>query len=117
MDGIRSKKVRDVLLRKGAEMTLEKAINVCRTDDITKLQMKEMSNDKEVNGISKQKLWKASKQKKQVGEPDKVIKSDQKNGPNRSNDRKKCKFCGRILKPREYPAYWQECCKYKKKNH
>ena len=37
---------------------------MCFTDEITKLQMKEMSNDKEVTGISKKKLWKASKQKK-----------------------------------------------------
>ena len=29
MDGIRSDKIRDVLLRKGVEMTLEKAINIC----------------------------------------------------------------------------------------
>ena len=53
MDGIRSKKVHDILLRKGAEMTLAKAINICRTDEITKLQMKKMSIDKEVNGIKK----------------------------------------------------------------
>ena len=103
VDGIRSEKVRDILLRKGAEITLEKAINICRTDEITKLQMKEMINDTEVNGISKKKLWKASKQKKQVGESDKVVKSDQKNGSNRSNDGKK--FCGRIHKSRECPAY------------
>ena len=64
MNGIRLEKIRDVLLRKGAERTLEKAINMCFADEITKLQMKEMSNDKEVTGISKKKLWKASKQKK-----------------------------------------------------
>ena len=29
VDGIRSDKIRDVLLRKGVEMTLEKAINIC----------------------------------------------------------------------------------------
>ena len=56
MDGVRSEKISDVLLGKGAEMTLEKAINVCRTNQITKLQMKEMRSDKEVNGISKKKL-------------------------------------------------------------
>ena len=56
MDGVRSEKISDVLLRKGAEMTLEKAINVCRSNEITKLQMKEMRSDKEVNGISKKKL-------------------------------------------------------------
>ena len=35
--------------------------------------MKEISIDKEVNGIFKKKLWKASKQKMQVGESDKVV--------------------------------------------
>ena len=78
VDQIISEKVRDVLLRKGTEMTLEKAINICRTDEITKRQMKEMRIDKEVNGIFLNKLWKPSKQKNQVEESDKVVKSDQK---------------------------------------
>ena len=78
VDQIISGKVIDVLLRKGAEMTLEKAINICRTDEITKSQMKEMRIDKKVNGIFLKKLWKPSKQKNQVGESDKVVKSDQK---------------------------------------
>ena len=55
-------------------------VNVCCTDEITKLQMKEVSNVKDVNEISKKKLCKASKQKKQVGESYKLVKSDQKNG-------------------------------------
>ena len=78
VDQIISEKVIDVLLRKGAEMTLKKAINICRTDEITKSQMKEMRIDKKVNGIFLKKLWKPSKQKNQVGESDKVVKSDQK---------------------------------------
>ena len=61
-------------------MTLEKVINICSTVEITKLQMKEVSNDKEVNETSKKKLCKASKQKKQIGESYKLVKSDQKNG-------------------------------------
>ena len=60
------------------------------------MQIKEMSIDKEVNGIFKKKLWKASTQKEQVGGSDKVVKSDKKSASNRSNDGKKCKFCGRI---------------------
>ena len=116
-DGIRSEKIRDVLLRKGAEMTLVKAINICRTDEITRMQMKEMS-DKEINGINKKKYWKSSKHKKQGGGSDQTaIKRDQKDESSRSNDGKKCKFCGRIHKPRECPAYGQECRKCKKKNH
>ena len=51
VDGIRSEKVRDILLRKGAEITLKKAINICCTDEITKLQMKEMINDTECEKI------------------------------------------------------------------
>ena len=79
VDGIRSEKIRDVLLRKGAEMTLAKAINICRTDEITRMQMKEMS-DKEINGINKKKYWKSSKHKKQGGGSDQAaIKRDQKN--------------------------------------
>ena len=117
VDGIRSEKIRDVLLRKGAEMTLVKAINICRTDEITRMQMKEMS-DKEINGINKKKYWKSSKHKKQGGGSDQAaIKRDQKDESSRSNDGKKCKFCGRIHKPRECPAYGQECHKCKKKNH
>ena len=70
------------------------------------------------NRVFKKKLWKASKQKKQVGESDKVVKSDQKSASNRSNvnNGKKCKLCGRVFKLRECPAYGQECCKCKK-NH
>lgn len=40
-----------------------KTINICRNDEITKLQQKKMSNYKKVNGISNKKLWKISKQK------------------------------------------------------
>lgn len=74
-----------------------------------------MSNDKEINETSEKKLQKVSKQKKQGRESDQVIKSDQKNGPNRSNDGKKRKFCRRIHKPRKCPLYAQECRKSKKK--
>ena len=41
-DDIRSDTIRDILLSKEAEMTLEKAINICSTDEITKLQKKDM---------------------------------------------------------------------------
>ena len=58
VDGNRSDKIRDVLLRKGVEMTLEKAINICRTEEITKMQMKEMNSEKEVGGISRNQKWK-----------------------------------------------------------
>ena len=60
-----------------------------------------MSNDKVMNGISKKKLWKALKQKRQGGKPDQVVRSHQKNESNRSTGWKKCKFYRRIYKPRK----------------
>ena len=33
VNGIRSDEIRDVLLRKGVEITLEKAINICRIEE------------------------------------------------------------------------------------
>ena len=44
VDGIRSSRVRDVLLRKGIDLTLEKAINICRTDETTWKQIKVISD-------------------------------------------------------------------------
>ena len=46
-----------------------------------------------------------------------MSKSDQKSDTNQNSNGKKCKFCGQIHKPRECPAYGQECHKCKKKNH
>ena len=37
VDGIRSSRVRDVLLYKGTDLTLEKTINICRTDETTRI--------------------------------------------------------------------------------
>ena len=79
VDGIRSDKIRDVLLRKGVEMTLEKAINICRTEEITKMQMKEMNSEKEMGGISRNQKWKKAQKRKEDQTIDrrKKIRKDQ----------------------------------------
>ena len=114
MDGIRSDKIRDVLLRKGVEMTLEKAINICQTEETTKMQMKEMSSEKEMGGITKNQKRKKALNKKR-GSDNRQKKKNK--GSTQSMDGKECKFCGQIHKPRGCPAYGQECHKCKKKNH
>ena len=68
----------DVLLRKGVEMTLEKAIKICQTEEITKMQMKEMNSEKEVGGISRNQKW----------------KKENKKGSTQTMDGKECKICG-----------------------
>ena len=92
VDGIRSDKIRDVLLRKGVEMTLEKAINICQTEEITKMHMKEMNSEKEVGGISRNQKWKKAQNKKR-GSDDRQ-KKEIKKGSSQTMDGKGYKFCG-----------------------
>ena len=54
---------------------------------------------------------------KKKGGSDNRQKIENKKGSTQTMDGKECKFCGRINKPRECPAYGQECHRYKKKNH
>ena len=110
MNGIRSDKIRDVLLRIGVEMALDKAINICRTEEITEMQMKEMNSEKEVD-------VKNEKKHKMKGGSDDRQKKENKKGSTQAMDGKGCKFFGQIHKPRECPAYGQECHKCEKKNH
>ena len=98
VDRIRSGKIRDALLRKGVDMTLEKAINICRNEEIIKMQMKEMNNEKEVGDISRNQKWKKA-QKKKGGSDDRQKKENKKRST-QTMDGKGCKFCGRIHKPR-----------------
>ena len=55
VDGIESDNVRDTLLRKGSNLTLDKAIETCRADEVTKKQLKQMHDDKEIGKIYKKK--------------------------------------------------------------
>ena len=60
VDGIRSEKIRGIAEQMIIDVT-GKTIKICSTNEIAKMQMKEReSNNKEVNGINKRKLWKAS---------------------------------------------------------
>ena len=69
----------NVLCGKGVEMTLEKAINICRTEEITKMQMKEMNSEKEMGGISRNQKWKRAQKRKEDQTMDrrKKIRKDQ----------------------------------------
>ena len=45
-------------------MILQKVINICGTEEITNMQMKEIHSKKEVSGISRNKKWKKAQKKK-----------------------------------------------------
>ena len=103
-------------MRKGTDMTLDKAINICRTEEITKMQMKEIKNDKEICGI-RTKSYKNNRFTNSQGGTDQKKRGDEQSKWNQTIVGKKCRFCGKIHKPRECPAYGKECYKCHKKNH
>ena len=53
VDGIQSDKIRDTLLRKGADLTLKKAINVCRADETTNNEMKIIKQETDVDTVQR----------------------------------------------------------------
>ena len=48
VDGIKSNQVRDNLLRKGSNLNLEKAIEICRADEVTKKELQLRLQEKEI---------------------------------------------------------------------
>ena len=65
VNGIILDKIRYAPLRKGIEMTLEKAITIWRTEEMTKMQMKEMDSEKEMGGISRNQQQKKAQKRKE----------------------------------------------------
>ena len=55
VDRIESNQVRDVLLRKGSNLNLEKAIDISRADEVTKKQLQLMLQEKEIEKLNKKK--------------------------------------------------------------
>jgi hypothetical protein len=142
VDGIKSEKVRDNLIRKGSDLTLDKSINICRSDEVTKSQMKLMGKEKEIAGISNRRrggsngnrpsnglggsngnrpssgLGGSSGQQPSREEPfGKQLRQGGSYRGRKSNMGKNCHKCGRIHEPMNCPAYGQLCTKWNKKNH
>ena len=102
--GIQSDKIRDTLLRKGMGMTLEKAIEINRTEEVTRRQMQLLKTEKEVDYINKRSRKQLSKTTKLATKKDKDDKVSTSN-----IQHKKCSYCGKQRKPREFPGYGQIC--------
>ena len=109
IDGIESNQVRDVLLRKGSNL---KAIEICRADEVTKKQLQAIPQENEIRKINKKKT---KFYQKKVDRDSKDLEGNSEGGKDGKN--KKCRFCGRMHRPKMCPAYDQECRKCKKKNH
>ena len=66
VDGIQADKIRDVLLRKGAGMTLENAIETNRTEGVTRRQKELSKNGKDVGIVKGRSRKQASNGMKSV---------------------------------------------------
>ena len=110
VDGIQSDKVRDNLLRKGTDLTLYKAMDICRAEETTKQELKTIKKEKEVDRVKKQHTnYSAIDKKKQYNNKLKPQHNNKKGS--------KCNYCGRMHAPKACPAYDHICRLCKRKNH
>ena len=109
--GIRDSKIKKRLLR-DSELTLERAIDICKANEAAQAQMKVLTgaeNSASVNMI--RKLKKMNLRKKQVP----VVEQATRNAL--TPKKKQCKRCGTAHKFRECPAWGATCNKCGGRNH
>ena len=86
VDGIKSNQVRDVLLWKGSNLNLEKAIEICRVDEVTKKQLQLMLQEKEIGKINKKKTKFYQKKVDRDSKDPESTSDGQKDGKTRNAD-------------------------------
>ncbi|KAL3843030.1 hypothetical protein ACJMK2_020987, partial [Sinanodonta woodiana] len=97
--GTRDSGARSRMLRE-PDLTLEKAVDMCRASEIADSQMRKLSSTEEVNYASKKK-----------------VKHETKKRTSEMEEQSNCRYCGGTHAKRECPAYGKVCSKCKKKNH
>ena len=110
VSGISSQEVREKLLTEGDTLTMEKAIEVAITYETTQQHLRSMACGKETNVDLIQSRPRHPIQK---GRHTQRGHDRQQSTSNVIN----CKNCGTQHRPRECPAYGQECLYCHKKNH
>ena len=109
--GIRDSKIKERLLR-GSELTLERAIDICKANEAAQAQMKVLTgaeNSASMNMIRKQKQM--NPRRKQVPVVEQATRNVQ------TPKQKQCKRCGTAHKFRECPARGVTCDKCGGRNH
>ena len=116
--GIQSDKVRDRLLREGSELSLDKAVYICRSHEVTQQQMKLFHRECEVDNVNKKQTDNNKRACRSSTTSGKVFRNKQhKDGETKRPDGLACRNCGRKHEKRTCPAYGKECYKYQRKNH
>ncbi|RUS70895.1 hypothetical protein EGW08_021339 [Elysia chlorotica] len=112
--GIKSENTRKKLLQT-ADLSLQKAIDICRTDETAVKQLKEIT-PKPSTDINRVQLKKHQKQFEGKNNPKEVQGSKSRTY---KTEIKNCKFCGKNHEATKQKcfAFGKECKKCKKKNH
>ena len=110
-DGIQSSKLRDALLRKGADLTLKKSTDTCRADEATNHEMKIIKQEIDVDAVQRNRRRSNNDNRGKIKHTARAAIST------KTSNQKKCKYCGKQHLPRQCPAFGRTCRKCGKKNH
>ena len=114
--GVKSDKIREKLINEGSDLTLERAIDIARTYETSRAQLKSMtSEDPKIDAINKQKINRGNR-------PEKKFSQKPGKSANDNFSRYSYKSCGRCGLPEHEkdeicPAIGKLCRKCDKKDH
>ena len=103
--------MRDTLLRKGADLALKKAIDVCRADEATNYEMKIIKQEIDVDGVQRNRRRSNNDNRGKMQHTARAVTSTT------TNNQKKCKYCGKQHLLKQCLAFGQTCRTFSKKNH
>ena len=86
--------MRDTLLRKGADLTLKKAIDVCRADETTNHEMKTIKQKIGVGAVQRNRRRSNNDNRGKIQQTARAATSTT------TNNQKKCKYCGKQHLPK-----------------
>ncbi|XP_046857694.1 uncharacterized protein K02A2.6-like [Xenia sp. Carnegie-2017] len=109
--GIRNQNIKERLLRE-SDLTLPKAVDICRASEVSREQMKSLNdqNSANVDTLGNDQLKHGYKGKFHN-------QKSKNNKPENGRSPKKCGNCGRIHEPKSCPAYGKKCNNCQKLGH
>lgn len=114
--GVRSHKIREKLLTVGADLTLQKAVEICQSYEYAQEQLRSMHPQGAASSTVahvKKSGWKGEQRKKTAkGDNQKKKERDTQN-----HDQRTCRYCGKCHEKGQCPAKGKQCRSCKKWNH
>ena len=117
--GTNSQKIRERLINKGSELTLDKASNIMRNYKLAKDQLKSMTKDDEtIHAIGRQRRTPSNKGR-YPRRNSRLKERDEENQRSRESREQRCQNCGGDAHKRgdQCPTKGKACHKCKKLNH